>query len=285
MLACCRWLHATPGNFLLTYRQADTRMKLVFPGGEHPQVLLGPGVNRVGSDPDGTIVLDQPGVLPRHCELHVNDHGVVLQVPKGTKVRVNGREVDGVISLRSGDSVNFDCILARLTTLDTGSPGPGNPDRLTAANDDPGATAIRQALPRYVLRGMSGESLGRSYPVHGSTLVGRGSKCDLRLHESGLSREHARLLPAAEGIQLQDLGSTNGSFINGRRLQQGLARVGDEIGFDVLRFRLAVPGQAFDEVPDTQPVPTRRRVRTWAWLVVGIGALGALAIWAATVAR
>ena len=35
-------------------------MKLVFPGGEHPQVLLGPGVNRVGSDPQATIVLDQP---------------------------------------------------------------------------------------------------------------------------------------------------------------------------------------------------------------------------------
>ena len=39
-------------------------MKLVFPGGEHPQVLLGPGVNRVGSDPQANIVLDRPGVLP-----------------------------------------------------------------------------------------------------------------------------------------------------------------------------------------------------------------------------
>ncbi len=34
-------------------------MKLVFPGGEHPQVLLGPGVNRVGSDPQSNIVLDR----------------------------------------------------------------------------------------------------------------------------------------------------------------------------------------------------------------------------------
>ena len=38
-------------------------MKLVFPGGEHPQVLLGPGVNRIGSDPHANIVLDRPGVL------------------------------------------------------------------------------------------------------------------------------------------------------------------------------------------------------------------------------
>lgn len=260
-------------------------MKLVFPGGEHPQVLLGPGVNRIGSDPGATIVLNQPGVLPRHCELHVNDHGVVLQVPKGTKVRVNGREVDGVISLRSGDSVNFDCILARLTTLDTVPSAHGKPDRLTAANDDPGATAIRQALPRYVLRGLTGESLGRSYPVQGSTLVGRTTGCDLRLRESGLSRKHARLLPAAEGIWLEDLGSTNGSFINGRRLQQGLAQVGDEIGFDVMRFRVAAPGKVLDEGPAMQPLPTRGHRRAWAWLVVGIGVLGALALWVASIAR
>lgn len=259
-------------------------MKLVFPGGEHPQVLLGLGRNRIGSDPDATVVLDQPGVLPRHCELHLNDHGVVLHVPKGTKVRVNGRQVDGVISLRPGDSVNFDSILAQLTTLEPVPSGQGRANPLLAANDDPGATAIRQALPRYVLRGLSGEGLGRSYPVRGSTLVGRASRCDLRLRESGLSREHARLLPTAEGVRLEDLGSTNGSSINGCRMQQGLARVGDEIGFDVLRFRVGVPGQGLEDGAEMQRPPDRAGLRTGAWLMVAIGVLGALALWAALTA-
>jgi pSer/pThr/pTyr-binding forkhead associated (FHA) protein len=83
-------------------------MKLVFPGGEYPQVLLGPGINRVGSDPAANIVIDHPGVMPRHCELHVTAHGVMLQVPQGTTVRVNGRDVDGVIALRPGDMVGFE---------------------------------------------------------------------------------------------------------------------------------------------------------------------------------
>ena len=47
-------------------RGQGNRMKLVFPGGEHPQVLLGPGVSRVGSDPQSNIVLDRPGVMPQH---------------------------------------------------------------------------------------------------------------------------------------------------------------------------------------------------------------------------
>ena len=76
----------------------------------------------------------------------------------------------------------------------------------------------------------------------GRPVVGRAPECDLRLDESGLSRQHARLLPTDEGVQVEDLGSTNGSFINGKRVQRGLARTGDEIGFDTLRFRLTRAG-------------------------------------------
>ena len=93
-------------------------MKLVFPGGEHPQVLLGPGVNRVGSDPQATIVLDHPGVRPQHCQLHVTPNGVMLDVPHGTTVSVNGRQVDGLISLRPGDSVAFDGVEAKLSSME-----------------------------------------------------------------------------------------------------------------------------------------------------------------------
>ena len=85
-------------------------MKLVFPGGEHPQVLLGPGVNRVGSDPQATIVLDHPGVRPQHCQLHVTPNGVMLDVPHGTTVSVNGpwafmRLLDAGSVSRAGDDI------------------------------------------------------------------------------------------------------------------------------------------------------------------------------------
>jgi len=125
-------------------------MKLVFPGGEHPQVLLGPGVNRIGSDPHANIVLDQPGVLPQHCQLHVTPSGVMLDVPHGTTVSVNGRQVDGLIALRPGDSVAFDRVEARLASMESAAAvrhrvAGRMPD---SANDDPGATAVRPVLPR-----------------------------------------------------------------------------------------------------------------------------------------
>lgn len=266
---------------------AAADMKLVFPGGEHPQVLLGPGVNRVGSDPDANIVLDRPGVLPQHCELHVTGHGVTLHVPHGTTVSVNGRAVDGLIALRAGDAVSFDRIQARLATIDAASPTIRHEGTLPApANDDPGATAVRPVLPKYVLRGVSGEGFGRSYPLVGPTIVGRAPECALRLDESGLSRQHARLIPTNDGLQIEDLGSTNGTFLNGKRVQRAIVQPGDEVGFDTLRFHLVAPGQPESiHVParTATAAPARRGISPWWW--VGVAGLGLAAIWVAALLR
>jgi len=258
-------------------------MKLVFPGGEHPQVLLGPGVNRIGSDPLSNIVLDRPGVLPQHCQLHVTPSGVMLDVPPGTTVSVNGRQVDGLIALRPGDSVAFDRVEARLASIDAAAVvrnakvGGRVPE---SANDDPGATAVRPVMPRYALRGVSGEAFGRTYAIHGVTSVGRAPECDLRLDEAGMSRMHARLLPTDDGLLLEDIGSTNGSFINGKRVLRGDVRVGDEIGFDTLRFRLVAPGQAdtHDEPVVDPTMPSRTKL-----IISAIAAVAVLVIVAAFV--
>ena len=260
-------------------------MKLVFPGGEHPQVLLGPGVNRIGSDPHSNIVLNRPGVLPQHCQLHVTPSGVMLDVPQGTTVSVNGRQVDGLIALRPGDSVAFDRVEARLASMESaaavrhqaGAAG-HMPD---SANDDPGATAVRPVVPRYVLRGVSGEAFGRTYPVVGTTAIGRAPECDLRLDEPGMSRMHARLVPTDDGLLLEDLGSTNGSFINGKRVLRGEARVGDEIGFDTMRFRLLSPAQQDEPVKETGN--GLRALSPWIW--VGAAAVALAAIWIAAALR
>lgn len=257
-------------------------MKLVFPGGEHPQVLLGPGINRIGSDPGANIVLNRPGVRPQHCQLHVTASGVMLEVPQGTTVSVNGRQVDGLIALRPGDSVAFDQVEARLSSIESAAVvrhvAGGSARMLQSANDDPGATAVRPVVPRFVLRGVSGEAFGRTYPVLGVTTVGRAPECDLRLDESGMSRMHARLLPVDGGMLLEDLGSTNGCFLNGKRVLRGEAKPGDEIGFDHLRFRLMAPGQ---EAAQTEP--EAKTMSPW-WWVAG-AALVLAAVWLVALLR
>jgi len=244
-------------------------MKLVFPGGEHPQVLLNAGVNRIGSDPESEVRLF--GEPPLRGQINVTAQGVLLQVPDGSPVRVNGRTVDGLIALRPGDRIGFDDIEARLATLDSPSAAPTASGSTAPRRDDPGATAVRAVLPRYVLRGVAGRVFGRNLPLSGTVTVGRAPECSLALDESGLSRMHARLLPADDGVYVEDLGSTNGTYINGKRVINGQARIGDEIGFDTLRFRLLGPGQEFVQ---SAPVPDRvsllRSPLLWGGLSVGI---------------
>ncbi|WP_190285590.1 FHA domain-containing protein [Montanilutibacter psychrotolerans] len=234
-------------------------MKLVFPGGEHPQVLLGQGVSRIGSDPDANIVIERPGVMPQHCQLHVSEQGVTLDVRPGSAVTVNGRVVDGLIRLRPGDTVAFDQVQALLASMELVAPV-GKielPSKwMPPANEDPGVTAVRAVLPRYVLRGLGGAVDGRNVPLHGVLNVGRSAECNFKLDDPSVSRTHARLELTELGVQVVDLGSIHGCYLNGRRAARFEAHAGDDIGFGDLRFRLIAPA-----VPPSASPPRRAPIR------------------------
>lgn len=245
-------------------------MKLVFPGGEHPQVVLQPGVNSVGSAPDANIVLDRPGVQPRHCQLHVTANGVMLDVPSDASVTVNGSPVRGLIALRDGDRVAFDRFEARLTGMENVALARGA--AAASANDDLFATAVRPALSKFLLRGVSGHLFGRSFALATVTTVGRAPESTLRLDENGISRAHARLVPTDAGVQIEDLGSTNGTFHNGKRILRAEARHGDEIGFDTLRFRVLSTSPADEH--DEPVAPAARIDPRLVWgLAIGMALL------------
>jgi hypothetical protein len=71
-------------------------------------------------------------------------------------------------------------------------------------------------------------------PIH----IGRGLSADLRLDEASVSRRHAIVVPRPSGARVLDDRSSNGTFVNGRRVQQADLRDGDVIvlGRIVLRY-------------------------------------------------
>ena len=68
--------------------------------------------------------------------------------------------------------------------------------------------------------------------------IGRGLTAELHLDESSVSRRHAILVPRPSGARILDDRSSNGTFVNGRRIQQVDLRNGDVIvlGRVVLRY-------------------------------------------------
>ena len=71
-----------------------------------------------------------------------------------------------------------------------------------------------------------------------TVIIGRSRSCDLRLGGTDASRRHVEITGNAEGFTLFDLGSTNGTFVNGERVQEHALKPGDriEIGASTITF-------------------------------------------------
>ncbi len=59
---------------------------------------------------------------------------------------------------------------------------------------------------------------GKVYSLGDECLIGRADKCQIVLDDNYASQMHARILKHNEGFTAEDLGSTNGTYLNGRRL-------------------------------------------------------------------
>jgi pSer/pThr/pTyr-binding forkhead associated (FHA) protein len=61
------------------------------------------------------------------------------------------------------------------------------------------------------------------------TLIGRGLSCDLQILDPAMSREHATITWDGDHYQIEDLGTTNGTKVNARRIRSAPLEHGDEI--------------------------------------------------------
>lgn len=77
---------------------------------------------------------------------------------------------------------------------------------------------------------LAGPSRGKVLPLEQSPVtLGRSNEADLVLDGRGLSRVHARITIRPEGLEVVDLASTNGIFVNGERVPRAILRAGDQL--------------------------------------------------------
>jgi hypothetical protein len=84
--------------------------------------------------------------------------------------------------------------------------------------------------PKLRVHSAAGLRAGAAYDLSQGALLGRGEAADIRLEDTFASSQHARLVPQGDVMVLEDLGSTNGTYLNGEPLRgpQPL-HVGDSI--------------------------------------------------------
>jgi signal transduction histidine kinase len=101
---------------------------------------------------------------------------------------------------------------------------------------------------------LAGLDANRIYPLDGrSTWIGRGETCNLRLRDRGVSRRHACISRTGRAVIVRDNHAKNGTFVNGRRIEEHALQPGDEIkvGPNVSLLFSRVTGS-------TEPEPLRR---------------------------
>src|SRR6266545_4890523 len=82
------------------------------------------------------------------------------------------------------------------------------------------------------------------------TLVGRKEDCDVRLEHKSVSKQHCAIVKTDGLLFLRDLGSTNGTRVNGQRVRRAALLPNDQLNIASLRFKVTFSA---DDQPAVQP--------------------------------
>jgi pSer/pThr/pTyr-binding forkhead associated (FHA) protein len=103
------------------------------------------------------------------------------------------------------------------------------------------------------------------------TVIGRREDADLRIPLGDVSRKHARLIREPDGVRIEDLGSSNGTYLNGQRIErEAVLQPGDSIQVGPVVFVLQIDGYPQDE--ELHPMTVEGAA---AGAMLGAGAAGA----------
>ncbi len=227
------------GTFDVPSGQDELAVTLHWPGSALDLQLMDPRGRLVDQNYRGATIETYPNLI----------FALIERPLRGTwEVVVYGREVpqgvtdfDTMISTRAGAAVPPSAgsgVAVVLLLLVVGVVA-----TYTLARRRPQAGVGRRAVqaPAASLAAVSGPLAGRNTPLQSSgLLIGRGSGCDLRLQERAVSRQHARFRYAQGAWFIQDLGSSRGTFVNGKRIQATRLNPGDQIQIGSSKFVLQV---------------------------------------------
>lgn len=187
----------------------------------------------LGSHRDNDLVLEGLGINEFHAEIAI-DPGTLILKSKAGSCYINELPVDSEHELHANDELRIG--VQRLLIIDPKQPAQD-------AVKTPAAPAAAQvsAASGWKLLPKHPKLQGKNFSITSKSVIGRAKDCDLPVPYKMLSREHAELRVEGDSLLLTDLGSANGTFVNGKRVKQARVRDGDTVAFAKLAFLVEGP--------------------------------------------
>lgn len=203
----------------------------------------------IGCASGNDLVIEDPKVAARHAEILVRHEKLTLVNTAGQSVLVNGKPAEGSVELNINDQLQIGN--AQLEVIDPKQEAPK--PRTAGASETTG----------WALKSNHAALANRVFPIKNETVIGRSKDCDVTLGAAHLSRRHVKLMVENGLLYVRDLGSANGTFLNGERITEARVRRGDELRFDTLSFGvIGPPSEDLDKtsirpISALQPKPAR----------------------------
>lgn len=113
-----------------------------------------------------------------------------------------------------------------------------------------------------LLLGQAGPLEGQRWKIKKELLLGRDSECDIVIPLRQVSRHHARVMPSADGVLVEDLGSKNGTYLNGALLKGQEPLVdGDELQISLAQHFIFLSSDATMPLEGLPLEMIKRRLR------------------------
>lgn len=194
---------------------------------------------RIGRDAENDLVLNEPGASRRHCRIASDGDGWILEdLHSANGTYKNDERIDRC-RLEDGDVIRIGN--SKLVFQAAGDDEIRLEDPIVTKKEKPAAAAgSGGAKSDWVLIGVTGEVKGKRFEIAGARLtVGRKNTNTVPLGDNKVSGVHCEVVLEGGRPVLRDLGSTNGTFLEGKRIDEIALSHGDRFGLGECVFVVA----------------------------------------------
>ena len=189
----------------------------------------------IGRHPENEFVINQPGVSDFHCEIQLaRNTAYIFDLESEHGTFLNDKCISGRTELKNNDVIRLDKTLIYLKKYE-----PVNSAQFSS-NKNYATTEINPELKdcAWIIQRIDKSHVISTYPINNTSTIGRDFNCDIRITDIGISSKHAKLNLVGNNLIVEDLNSTNGTYVDNKLISTHTLKDQETFKLDNIIFKV-----------------------------------------------